>query len=63
MKNIASQIFKSIRPVKLDAEEDPCIEGCVKIKIQDKYILTPKNGIVYYADMLLPQTKNMQGKK
>ena len=58
-----SEISKRTISGKTDVEEDPCIEGCVNIKIQDKYILTPKNGIVYYADMLLPLTKNMQGKK
>ena len=56
MKNIASGIFKGTRPGKLDAEEDPCIEGCVNLKIQDKYILTPKTSPVNYDDMLLPLT-------
>ena len=63
MKNIASEILKVTRPGKLDAEEEPCIEGCVNPNIQDKYILNPKNSPVDYDYVLLPLTKNIQGKK
>ena len=63
MNNLVSQIFKSTRPRKSDAGEDPCIKICVNPNIQDKYSLTTKTLPVDYADMLLPQTKNMQGKK
>ena len=54
MDNLASQTFKSTIPVKSDAGEDPCIEGCVNPNIQDTYSLTPKNSPVDYSDMLLP---------
>ena len=63
MNNLVSQIFKSTRPRKSDAGEDPCIKICVNPNIQDKYSLTPKTSPVDYDDMLLPQTKNMQGKE
>ena len=59
MNNLASQIFKSTRPGKLDAGEDPCIEVCVNPEIQDQYILSPKTSPVDYSERLLPLTKNM----
>ena len=43
-------------------EEAPRIEGCANPNIQDKYRLTTKT-TVDYADMLLPLTKIMWGKK
>ena len=63
MKKFVSEISKRTRPEKPDAEEDSHIEGCANPKIQDKYNPTPKNSPVDYADMFLPLTKNMQGKK
>ena len=63
MNNLASQIFKRTRTRKSDGGEDPCIKICVNPNIQDKYILTTRTSPVDYAGMLLPQTKNMQGKK
>ena len=62
MKKFVSEIFKRTRSGKTDAEEDSHIEGCVNPNIQEKYNLTHKTSSVYYADMLLPLTKNMQGK-
>ena len=63
MNNLESLIFKSTRPGKSDAGEDPCIKICVNPNIQDKYSLNPKTSPVDYDNMLLPQTKNMQGKE
>ena len=57
MNNFASKISKSTIPGKLDAGEDPRIEGYANPNIQDMYSLTPKTLPVYYADMLLPLTK------
>ena len=53
------EIFKHNRYGKLNVEEDPRIEGCVKQKIQDKDNLTPNTLPVYYAYMLLPITNHM----
>ena len=63
MNNLVSQILKSTRPRKPDGGEDPCIKIYMNPNIQDKYSLTTKTSPVDYAGMLLPQTKNMQGKK
>ena len=62
MKKFVSEIFKCTILGKLDAEEASHIEVCVNPNIQEKYKLAPKNSPVDYADMLLPLTKNMQGK-
>ena len=63
MKKFVSEIFKSTRSEKPDAEEAAQIERCVKPNIKEVYKLTPTNSPVDYSDMLLPLTKNMQGKK
>ena len=63
MKNFVSEIFKHTRSGKLDVEEASHIEVCVKPNIKQKYDLTTKTSPVEYADMLLPLTKNIQGKK
>ena len=63
MKKFVSEIFKSIRSGKPYAEEASHIEGCVNPNIKEVYKLTPKNSPVDYAYILLPLTKNMQGKK
>ena len=57
MKNFVSEILKSNRSGKLDAEEDSHIEGYVNPNIQEKYKLTHKTSSVYYVDMLLPLKK------
>ena len=61
MNKFLSGIFKWTRSVKLDVEEYPHIEGFVKPNIQEKYTLTTKTSPLYYADVLLPLKKNMNG--
>ena len=63
MKKFLIEIFKRTRSGKLYSEEASYIEVCVNSKIQEKFNLAPKNSLVDYANMLLPLTKNMQGKK
>ena len=63
MKKFVTEIFKITRSGKPDAEEDSHIEVCVNPYIEDNYNPNPKTSPVDYADMLLPLTKNMQGKK
>ena len=62
VKKFAVEIFKRSISGKPDVEDDPHIEGCVKINIQEKYNLIPKTLPVYYAYMLLPIKQNVQGK-
>ena len=62
MKEFVGVIFKRTRSGKPYAGEASHIEGCVNPKIQEKYNLTPENSSVDYADLLLPLTKNIQGK-
>ena len=59
IKKFESEIFKLTIPRKPDVEEAPCIEGCEKKKIQEKYNLTPQNLPVDYADMLPHITKTV----
>ena len=63
MKNFVSEIFKLTRSGKPDAQEASHIEVCVNPNMKEIYKLTPKTSPVSYAEMLLPLTKNMQGKK
>ena len=63
MKKFSGGIFKHARSGNLDVEEDLRIEGCSNQDINDKYRSTPQNAPVYYADMLLHLTKNVQGEK
>ena len=63
MKKIVSEMLKCTRSGKPDAEEGSHIEGCVNPKIQEKYNITTKTSPVYYSYVLLPVTKNTQGKK
>ena len=63
MKKFVSEISKRTRSGKPDVEEASHIEVCLNPKIQYKYNLSHKNSPVDYADMLLPLTKNIQGKK
>ena len=51
MKKFVSEIFKSTRSGKLDAEEASHIKGCVKPNIKEVYKLTPTNSLVDYSDM------------
>ena len=63
VKKFVSEIFKRTRPGKPDMEDISHIEGCVNPNIQEKYKLAPKTSPVNYSDVLLPLTKNIQGKK
>ena len=58
-----SEISKRTRSGKPELDKTPLIEGCENIRIKYKYNLVPKNLPVYYADILLPITKNVQGKQ
>ena len=62
-KKFASEISKHNISGKLDVEEDPQIGWFVNTNIQEKWNFTPKTLPVYYADMLMPITKHMKGKK
>ena len=63
MNIFLSEIFKRTRSGKQDAQKASQIESCVNPNIKEIYKLTPKTSPVSYAEMLLPLTKNMQGKK
>ena len=63
MKKFVSEIFKRTGSGGKYADEASHIKGFVKSNIQDKYNITPKTSPVYYADMLLPITKNIHDKK
>ena len=62
IKKFFGDIFKHTRSGKPDVEESPRIEGCVNKNIKEKYNLAPKTLPVDYTYMLLPITKNIQGK-
>ena len=61
IKKFGSKIFKSTRSGKTYTEEAPHIELFVYTNIQEKQNFTPKNSPVYYADILLPTTKEYAG--
>ena len=63
MRNFVSGILQHIISGELDIEEAPRIVGYVNPNIQGRQKLAPKTAPVDCANMLLPITKNMQGKK